>query len=138
MPMNTLPLRHELKYFINERQYFVLSGILDSVLSRDPNGDEYNEYHIRSLYFDTMFNNALYDKVIYIEGTLNGVYVEVAFQHNDGYSENTLSFVNNIITPEGSLAISAVWACVRILSETVGTLLVNQACNLVCLHSVVG
>jgi len=27
-----------------------------------------------------------------------------------------------IITPEGSLAISAVWACVRILSETVGTL----------------
>ena len=28
----------------------------------------------------------------------------------------------NIITPEGSLAISAVWACVRILSETVGTL----------------
>ena len=30
MAMNTLPLRHELKYFINERQYFVLSGILDS------------------------------------------------------------------------------------------------------------
>ena len=27
-----------------------------------------------------------------------------------------------VITPEGSLAISAVWACVRILSETVGTL----------------
>ena len=44
----------------------------------------------------------------------------------------------NIITPEGSLAISAVWACVPILSETVGTLLINQACNLVCLHSVVG
>ena len=44
----------------------------------------------------------------------------------------------NIITPEGSLAISAVWACVRILSETVGTLLIYQACNLVCLHAVVG
>lgn len=27
-----------------------------------------------------------------------------------------------VITPEGALAISAVWACVRILSETVGTL----------------
>lgn len=27
-----------------------------------------------------------------------------------------------IITPEGSLALTAVWACVRILSETVGTL----------------
>ena len=30
MSMNTLPLRHELKYFINERQYFVLSGVLYS------------------------------------------------------------------------------------------------------------
>ena len=48
-------------------------------------------------------NNALYDKVVYIEGTYNGVYVEVAFQHNDGFSENTLSFVNNIITPEGGM-----------------------------------
>ena len=61
--MNTLPLRHELKYFINEEQYFVLSGILDQVLQRDPFGDEYNEYHIRSLYFDTAFNTALYDKI---------------------------------------------------------------------------
>ena len=63
MAMNTLPLRHELKYFINEAQYQVLSGILDHVLHRDPNGDEYNEYHIRSLYFDTVFNDALYDKI---------------------------------------------------------------------------
>jgi len=48
-------------------------------------------------------NNALYDKVVYIEGIHSGVYVEVAFQHNDGFSENTLSFVNNIITPEGGM-----------------------------------
>ena len=58
-----IPLRHELKFFINEMQYIVLSGILDQVLHRDPNGDEYNEYHIRSLYFDTVFNHALYDKI---------------------------------------------------------------------------
>ena len=63
MAMNTLPLRHELKYFINEAQYYVLSGVLDQVLSRDPNGDEYNEYHIRSLYFDTVYNTALFDKI---------------------------------------------------------------------------
>ena len=61
--MNTLPLRHELKYYINEMQYYVLSGILDQVLQRDPYGDEYNEYHIRSLYFDTVFNTALFDKL---------------------------------------------------------------------------
>ena len=63
MAMNTLPLRHELKYFINDEQYYVLSGILDRTLNRDPNGDEYNEYHIRSLYFDTVYNDALYDKI---------------------------------------------------------------------------
>ena len=44
---------------------------------------------------------ALYDDVIYCEGTANNVYVEVAMQHNDAYNENTLSFVNNINTPEG-------------------------------------
>ena len=60
---SSLPLRHELKFLINESQYFVLSVILDHVLDRDPNGDEYNEYHIRSLYFDTVFNTALYEKV---------------------------------------------------------------------------
>ena len=43
----------------------------------------------------------LYDDVIYCEGTVNNVYVEVAKQHNDAYTENTLSFVNNINTPEG-------------------------------------
>lgn len=43
----------------------------------------------------------LYDDVIYCEGTVNNVYVEVALQHNDAYSENMLSFVNNINTPEG-------------------------------------
>ena len=44
---------------------------------------------------------AIYDDVIYCEGTINNVYVEVALQHNDSYSENVLSFVNNINTPEG-------------------------------------
>ena len=46
---------------------------------------------------------ALYDKVVYCEGQKDGVYVEVAFQHNDSYNESTFSFVNNIITPEGGM-----------------------------------
>ena len=44
---------------------------------------------------------ALYEKVLYFEGTKNNVYVEVAFQHNDSYTESVYSFVNNINTPEG-------------------------------------
>ena len=43
----------------------------------------------------------LYDKVLYFEGSRNGVYVEVAMQHNDSYNESVFSFVNNINTPEG-------------------------------------
>ena len=58
-----MPLRHELKFYINEMQYHLLRNALDRILDRDPNGDENNEYHIRSLYFDTVFNDALYDKL---------------------------------------------------------------------------
>lgn len=43
----------------------------------------------------------LYDKIIYCEGMKDNVYVEVAMQHNDSYSDNTYGFVNNITTPEG-------------------------------------
>ena len=43
----------------------------------------------------------LYDQVIYCEGTRDGVYVEVSMQHNDSYTENIYTFVNNINTPEG-------------------------------------
>ncbi len=44
---------------------------------------------------------ALYEQVLYFEGSKNNVYVEVAFQHNDSYTESVYSFVNNINTPEG-------------------------------------
>ncbi len=43
----------------------------------------------------------LYDDIIYCEGNVNGVQVEVAMQHNDSYNDNTYGFVNNITTPEG-------------------------------------
>ena len=43
----------------------------------------------------------LYDDVMYFEGSKNNVYVEVAMQHNDSYTESSYSFVNNINTPEG-------------------------------------
>ena len=43
----------------------------------------------------------LYPEVIYCEGEKDGVFVEVAMQHNDSYTENTYGFVNNITTPEG-------------------------------------
>ncbi len=46
-------------------------------------------------------SEALYDEVIYCEGTKDNIYVEVAMQHNDGYQDQAYSYVNNIVTPEG-------------------------------------
>lgn len=43
----------------------------------------------------------LYPEIIYCEGTRDSVYVEVAMQHNESYTESCYSFVNNITTPEG-------------------------------------
>ena len=43
----------------------------------------------------------LYEDILYFEGKKDGVYVEVAMQHNDSYNESAFSFVNNINTPEG-------------------------------------
>ncbi|KLV28089.1 DNA topoisomerase IV subunit B [Niallia circulans] len=39
--------------------------------------------------------------VVSLEGESNGIEVEYAFQFNDGYSENVLSFVNNVRTKDG-------------------------------------
>ena len=64
MPIiRNIPLRHELKYFISPAEMKVLRGILTPVMQLDPNGDEHNEYHIRSLYFDTINDDALEEKI---------------------------------------------------------------------------
>ena len=49
---------------------------------------------------------SLYAPVIYCEGMKDNVYVEVAMQHNDSYTENIYTFVNNINTPEGGTHLS--------------------------------
>ncbi len=110
MAMNSLPLRHELKYYINEAQYFVLSGILDQVLQRDPNGDEYNEYHIRSLYFDTIYNTALYDK-------LDGV------PNRDKYRIRIYNFSDRIIKMECKTKVGSL---ISKRSQTIPRLLCEQ------------
>jgi len=43
----------------------------------------------------------IHDNVIYLEAEKNGSYVEIAMQYNDTYTENIISFANNINTTEG-------------------------------------
>ncbi|MCH5273624.1 MAG: DNA topoisomerase (ATP-hydrolyzing) subunit B [Lachnospiraceae bacterium] len=85
---------------------FLTKGI--KIILRDKREEEekVREFHyeggIRE-YVEYLNKNkeVLYPTVIYCEGTINDVYVEVAMQHNDGYNEGCYSFVNNITTPEG-------------------------------------
>ncbi len=68
--------------------------------------DEFFHYEGGIKEFVKYLNKAsspLYDNVIYFEGTKNKIYIEVALQHNDTYNENSLSFVNNVNTPEGGM-----------------------------------
>ena len=59
-----LPLRHELKFMITRTQLEVLHHTVGRVLSPDPNAVKNGgSYFIRSLYFDTVFDDALYDKI---------------------------------------------------------------------------
>ena len=85
---------------------FLTKGL--RIVLRDERGEERVErdFHYAGgiKEFVTYLNKskeALYPDVIYCEGQRDKVYVEVAFQHNDSYTDGTYSFVNNIITPEG-------------------------------------
>lgn len=105
----SVPLRHELKFFINPLEYNVLSRALDAVLDRDPNGDENNEYHIRSLYFDDIYNSALLDK-------LDGV------KNRDKYRIRIYNFSDRFIRMEcktkvGSLISKRSMAIPKLLAE---------------------
>lgn len=55
-------LRHELKYYINTHEYMYLKERLAHSLKKDENGTINDGYHIRSLYFDDIYNTALNEK----------------------------------------------------------------------------
>lgn len=58
-----MAMRHELKYYINYRDYVLLRGSLKALMSPDPFAGEDNSYHIRSLYFDDINETALREKI---------------------------------------------------------------------------
>ncbi len=89
------------------RETAFLTKGLKIILQDDREGlEQKKEFHYEGgiKEFVTYLNKskeALYEQIMYFEGTKNGVYVEVALQHNDSYNESVYTFVNNINTPEG-------------------------------------
>lgn len=89
------------------RETAFLTKGLKIILSDKREGIEQNkEFHYEGgikefVSYLNKSKDALYDDIMYFEGTKNNVYVEVAMQHNDSYNESVYTFVNNINTPEG-------------------------------------
>ena len=85
---------------------FLTKGLKIVLEDVRPEKEQKREFHYEGgiKEFVTYLNKskeALYEQVMYFEGKKNGVYVEVALQHNDSYNESVYTFVNNINTPEG-------------------------------------
>ena len=62
-PAAGLSFRHELKYYINYRDYVLLKNTLKTLLPLDRFAGAEGDYHIRSLYFDDVYETALVDKM---------------------------------------------------------------------------
>uniref|UniRef100_UPI004055B525 DNA topoisomerase (ATP-hydrolyzing) subunit B n=1 Tax=Agathobacter sp. TaxID=2021311 RepID=UPI004055B525 len=85
---------------------FLTKGLRIVLTDTRPEVPRRHEFHYEGgiKEFVTYLNRGsepLYHNVIYCEGSREDVYVEVAMQHNDSFSDNSYSYVNNIITPEG-------------------------------------
>ncbi len=58
-----LKYRHELKFFVNPHQYYLIRNRLRDLMEQDKHVGPEGEYHIRSLYFDDIDNTALHEKL---------------------------------------------------------------------------
>ena len=101
---------HTLKHRFREIA-FLTKGL--KIIAKDNRGEEPKEtvFHYEGgirefVQYLNKSTTALYEEILYFEGTKDGVMVEVAMQHNDSYTENTYGFVNNITTPEGGTHIA--------------------------------
>jgi len=85
---------------------FLTKGLKITLKDRREGKERENTFHYEGgikefVRYLNKSTTALYDEVIYCEGSRNNILVEVAMQHNDSYNESSYSFVNNITTPEG-------------------------------------
>ena len=82
---------------------FLLKGLTVEVIDEQDNKQEVFCYENGLKSFVEYLNDGKSElhKVVHFEGTKDGINVEVAFQYTDTYSENIISFTNNVKTSDG-------------------------------------
>ena len=89
-------------------QAFLNAGLRISTKDERPGKEAFDEmcYEGGIREFVTFINKnktPVHEGVVYMSGDRSDATAEVAIQWNDGYSENMVSFANNIHTPEGGM-----------------------------------
>ncbi len=82
---------------------FLLKGLTVEVIDEEDNKQEVFCYENGLKSFVEYLNDGKSElhKVVHFDGTKDGIIVEVAFQYTDTYSENIISFANNVKTTDG-------------------------------------
>jgi DNA gyrase subunit B len=88
---------------------FLSAGVRIAML--DERSGEKDEFHypdgiVEFVKFLNRTETPLYDPIIRLTGELDGVYVDIAVQHNDGFNENVRSFANNVNNQGGGTHLS--------------------------------
>lgn len=100
---DTLKTRLRELAFLNKGLHITLTD------NREHNKQEVYCYEGGLISFVQFLNEnkqAVHPTVIPLDGEKNQVMVDIAMQYNDGYSENILTFVNDIFTEEGGTHLS--------------------------------
>ena len=105
---DTLVYDYETLHTRMREQAFLNAGLRITITDARPGQEQSDsmcyEGGIRE--FVTYLNRTktpLHEQVIYVSGQKGDSMAEIAMQYNDGYNETTLSFANNVHTPEGGM-----------------------------------
>ncbi|RHB52127.1 DNA topoisomerase IV subunit B [Exiguobacterium sp. AM39-5BH] len=99
---------------------FLLKGLTITLTDERSDKEETFHYEEGIAEFVQYLNDdkATLHPIVYFEGTENDIELELAFQFTDAYSENVLSFVNNVRTRDGGThEVGAKTAMTRIVNE---------------------
>jgi DNA gyrase subunit B len=90
---------------------FLNRGVFISLTDERPASEEGGEVRVEQYHYEGGLREfveylrgtrkPLHPEVVHVEATRPEAEIEIAFQYDDGYNENTFTFVNNINTHEG-------------------------------------